>query len=330
MKALERLFGARAGARREADAADRSVERIVRATDRRLALVRGYRERLRAPVAVASRDLREAIRAIPGPAEVSPQSWVRDETVRALFATGSDAVTAACGDAGVGDFFALRPAGDCFGLLALRVVERRVLAPSLEGEIVQAEVARTTVSFSEPAILAPGPTETALREELLQRALEYLALRALARVAEVSARKRELEQERALLQAQLQVARRRGAGLGALDEPPAAPAGIAALTRDLEHTTRELEKAASRELLPALLDELHAVLGHPREHLTFSHCALTLDAMNFAVAPSPRAITPRVSILGLAGRGSFAVLVARFPRAAHRRDERLTDAAKYL
>ena len=334
MKVLQRLFGAgaRGAARQDADLADPLIDRIVRATDKRLVLVKGYRERLRAAVAAAFRTMHPLIERIPGPVEVSAQGWADDGTVRALFAHRDDAARASGEDARVRDFFASHPAGDCFGLLALRQVDRRVLAPALQGDLVQAEVARTTVSFTEPQVLAPAADEAGVRRELVERSLEYLALRALARVGGLRTQKRELEQERALLQAELHLAKRRGAGLGAIGELDEGDGGkdVATLEREIERTARELEKASSRQLLPALLDELRAVFGHSGEHLTLEPCTLSLDAMNFAVAPSARATTPRVSMLGLTGRGAFAVLVARFPRAALKSDNRLAEAAKYL
>ena len=334
MNVLERLFKPspeRAASRHDAELADPLIDRIVGATDKRLALVKGYRERLRGPVAAAFRALHPLIQQIPGPTEVSPQAWGRDETVRTLFAHGDDTAAAFGNEGDVRDFFALHPVGDCYAMLGLLQVERRVLAPALQGDMVQTEVARTTVSFTEPRVLSPSTDEAAVRDELTGRALVYLALRSLQRVGELRTQKRELEQERALLQAELQLARRRGAGFGAMDKPAgASPGDVAALEAELERNVHELEKAASRQLLPALLDELCAVLSQPAPHLTLEPCRLALDSMNFAVEPSPQATTPRVSILKLADRGPFAVLIARFPRAALRTENRLADAAKFL
>ena len=53
--------------------------------------------------------------------------------------------------------------------------------------------------------------------------------------------------------------------------------------------------------------------------------------MNFVVdAASPQAIVPKVAILKLVNRGPFAVLLARFPRAELRTDNRLAEAEKLL
>jgi hypothetical protein len=197
---------------------------------------------------------------------------------------------------------------------------------------MQVEVARTAVSFGEPKVLAPSLDEAAARSELGLRALEYLALRAMERVGAMRSERRGLEQERALLQARLQLARRQGRGLGGIASPAGEEgADPATIERDLARTVEALEQATSRDLLPALLEELLAALERPEGHLTIEACTLALDAMNFAVAPSPQAITPCAAVLSLANRGPFAVLLARFPRGELRaREDRLAEAAKYL
>lgn len=326
MSLLQRIFKP-AGDRAQAAEADALIDRLVAATDPRLSYMKGYRESLRAPVLAARDRMREAVARIPGPVEVSAKAWSADPTVRSLFARGTDIAPAFSTDAGVRAFFEAHPASDCIGMLGLEKRERRVLASALQGESVQAEVARTTVSFAEPQILAPGTDETAVRAELVQRALEYLALRALEHVGAAKAQQHELEKERALLQAELKLAARRGAGFGAL---AAGATPRADLERDLERTVHELESAASRKLLPSLIEELLQVLGRPDDYLTIQPCTLALDAMNFLSEPGPATTTPRVAMLQLVQRGPYAVLLARFPRAELRADNRLAEAEKLL
>ncbi len=325
MSLLQRIFGHSESHDGTAQA-DPIIDRLVAATDKRLSYVKGYRDMLRAPVLAAYGRMREAVARIPGPTEVSAKAWSDDTTVRALFAKGSDVAPAFSVDAGVRAFFDAHPASDCIAMLGLEQRERRVLTSALQGESVQAEVARTTINFANPQILAPGTDEVAVRAELVGRALEYLALRALERVGSQRAERHELEKERALLQAQLKLANRRGVGFGKLGTGAAA----ADLERDLERTVQELEQAASRQLLPSLLEELLAVLADPDPLLAIEPCTLALDSMNFATEPGPGAVTPRVAILRLVDRGPHAVLLARFPRAELRADNRLAEAEKLL
>jgi len=296
----------------------------VKATDHRLTLVKGYRESLREPVLAARERMLGAISRIPGPTEVSAKAWSRDDTVRTLFAKGADVAPAFSNDEGVRAFFALHPGADCVAMLGLEKRERRVLASALQGDSVQAEVARTTVSFAEPRILAPGVDEAAVRAELVMRALEYLAMRALEQVGAMRLQKQELERERALLTAQLRLATSRGAGFGSLAKPGPSKAE---LERDLERNVRDLEAAASKKLLPALIDEIVHVLGEADEWLAIEPCAFSLDAMNFVVdAAAPAAVTPAIAILTLARRGRFGAVIARFPHTELKAAASFADA----
>jgi hypothetical protein len=268
---------------------------------------------------------------VPGPVEVSARSWAQVEGLKPLFAHANDVAASWSGDEAVRAFFDRHPTSDCYGMLALLQSERRVSAVVQQGDM-QVEVARTTVSYSEPQVLAPATDEAAVRNELTLRALEYLAMRALEQVGALRAQKRGLERERALLQAQLQLAQRRGRGLGGV--AAAASAGgpdPREVERELTRTVGELQQVATRNLLPALLDAVLAALAAPEQHLSIEPCTLALDPMNFAVAPSPQALTPCVATLKLAARGPFAVLIGRFPRTALRPPEnRLAEAARYL
>ena len=319
---IEKLFGTSRSA--FAGEADPLIDRIVKATDKRLIYVKGYRESLRAPVIAARDALRHAVARIPGPVEASARGWSHDETLRALFAKSGEVSHAFSNDEGVRTFFAMHPASDCFAMLGLEKHEKRVLASAMQGDSVQAEVARTTVSFAEPQILAPAVDEPSVRAELVMRAIEYLAMRALERVGTMRLQKQELERERALLTAQLRLATQRGAGFGGIGREAASKAE---LEHDLESTVRELEAVASKKLLPALLEEIIQVLGNPGDLLTIEPCAFALDPMNFLVdAAAPQAVTPRIAILTLANRGAFGVVVARFPRSELKAAASFADA----
>jgi len=333
---LNRLFtpaADRERAARDAAAADPAIDRLVAATDHRLAYVADYRKVLRGPVIAARAQIAEAIARIPGPVDVGARSWSLDPTVRALFASGDEAVRCFSGDPGMRAFLEAHPAGDGYGMLGLLMNERRVIASAMQGDMVQADVARTTMSFSEAQILAPCADAAGVRSELVMRALEYLALRALERVGAQRAQKRELEGERALLNAQLRLAQRKGAGFGAISpvEGEGGTPGKAALERDLERVVAELEKSASRSLLPVLVEELVDVLQRWQPHLSIEPCTVALDSMNFLVTPGPEHPELGAAVLTLARRGPFAVVIARFPRAELRAPEnRFAEAAKFL
>jgi hypothetical protein len=333
---LDRFFtpaADRERAVRDAALADPAIDRLVAATDHRLAFVPDFRKTLRAPVIAARAQLAEAIARIPGPLEVGSKAWALDPTVRALFASSEDAARTFSSDAGMRAWFDAHPAADGFGMLGLLMTERRVIASAMQGDVVQADVARTTLSFSEPQILGPSADADGVRSELAMRALEYLALRALERVGAQRAQKRELERDRALLNAQLRLAQRKGMGFGAISpvEGEGGATDKAAIERDLERVVGELEKVASKSLLPVLLEELVEALQRWQQHLSIEPCTVALDSMNFVVPAGPDHPELGAAVLTLARRGPFAVVIARFPRSELRAPEnRFAEAAKYL
>jgi len=62
------------------------------------------------------------------------------------------------------------------------------------------------VSFGDARILAPATDPVAVRVELGKRAIDFLALRALAQMTAHAQERKDLEQERALLKVRLQLA----------------------------------------------------------------------------------------------------------------------------
>jgi hypothetical protein len=325
MGLLDRMFNLGDARAASADV-DGIIARLVKVTDKRLAYIPGYEAKLRAPVREARDRMREVVARIPGPTEVSAKAWGADPTVRVLFARAADVSPAFSDDANVRSFFEMHPASDCFAMLALARREKRMPTSEMQGEM-QVEVTRTTVNFTEPVVLAPATAEESTRDELVVRALENLAMRALERVGTMRAERRELEKERALLSAQLRLAQSRGAGFGAVG---AVGSTKAELERDLEQAVAELQRAAKVNLTPLLLDEMLAVFAAPGEYLAVEPETVAVDSMNFKVQPGPGAATPQVAVLKLARREPYAVLIARFPRAELKIVDRLAEAEKFL
>jgi len=332
MALLRRLLRPRAKREHDAGAVvDPLVDRIIAATDPRLAHLKESRRRLRAPVAEARTRFAEMVDRIPGPMEVGAAAWSSEPLLRPLFAQAADAAKVFNDDPDARAFLEAHPASDAFGMLGLKQEERRVLATVQQGSgMLQAEVARTTVSFGEPRILALATNADEVRPELVARCLEFLALRALEHVGSAKLQRRELEKERSLLQAELRLAQRRGAGLGGLGADSNAR-GMDVVERDLARVVGELSEAATTQLLPMLVDAIVESLAHSEKHLAIEPCTLALDSMNFVVPPSAQSVTPCAATLRLGERGTFAVLIGRFPRAEFRpAEDRLAEAARYL
>jgi len=333
---LDLIFGGGSASRvppKDDALAHEIVDRVVAATDTRLKGVAGYRRKLRESALVTLEHLRRMAQDIPGPVDVNTLAWTHDPTIRALFANAQDVPRTFSRDHGVHDFFARSVAPECLAMLGLAHAERQVFAPEQRGDSVQLDVARTTVSFGDARILAPGEDPMKVRIEFGKRAVDYLALRALDRMTAHEEQQKDLEQERALLKARLRLAEQGRAGLSSL----AASAGNevadrAALATRLEANTKALEGFAPTGLMSRFIDILRDVLGDPGAHLRLEPCVLTLDAMNYRVPDgSADSRTLNLQELRLPGRPPYAIMVARFPRnELLPLEDSLAQAERYL
>ncbi len=320
MGLLERIFGG--GAKNAAPGTDDAVartivDRVVDATDKRLKLVSGYEKSLHEAALVTFDHVRRLVLAIPGPFDASATSWAADPALRPFFANARDAPIAFSRSREVRKFFADSGAPDCIASVGFEHVERQVFAPVQRGEGVQCEVARTTVSFERPRFIATGNELRAVRIDLGKRAIDYLALRALDEITAVHERKKELEDERALLKMRHDLAMRGGRGLSALSSTGTLTASDStALKGELAANQRSLAAYAATGLMAKFVDIVRGVLMDPGAHLRFATSPMTLDAMNFKVADGEAGGT-RLAIqdLWLDDRGPFAMMLARFPRS---------------
>ncbi len=336
MGLLDLIFGGGAARRvppKDDAIAHEIVDRVVAATDTRLKGVAGYRKKLREPALATLEHLRRMAQDIPGPVDVNTRAWTHDPAIRALFGKPQDVPQTFSRDHGVRDFFARSVAPECLAMLGLAHSERQVFAPEQRGDAVQLDVARTTVSFGDARILAPGEDTMAVRVEFGKRAVDYLALRALDRMTAHQEQQKDLEQERALLKARLRLAEQGRVGLTSFAAPADNEvADRAAIAARLDANTKALEGFAPTGLMSRFIDILCDVLGDPGAHLRLEPCTLTLDAMNYRVADgSADSRTLNLQELRLPGRPPYAIMVARFPRSELLPPEdTLAQAERYL
>ncbi len=336
MGLLDRIFGG--GSQRRVPPKDDAiareiVDRVVAATDARLKGVAGYQKTLRDPALATLEHLRAIAQDIPGPVEVNTRAWTENRTIRALFANARDVPRTFSRDRGVRDFFAASVAPECLVMLGLAHAERQVFAPQQKGDGVQLDVARTSVSFGDARILAPGADPMAVRIEFGKRAIDYLALRALERMTANQEQQKELEQERGLLKARLRLAEQGRAGLSGLGASTGNEfADKAALAARVKENARALEAFSPTGLMSRFIDILRDVLANPAAHLRLEPCELSLDAMNFRVPrDSEDSATLRLQELRLPDRPPYAIMLARFPRnELLPAGDALADAERYL
>lgn len=318
MGILEWVFG---GAERKLPPKDEAIARaivgrVVEATDKRLKLVRAYQKTLREPALATLEHLRGLLQAIPGPVELSAAAWRDTPSLRPFFVKPDEIGMALGREWELRDYFERTRATDALALVGFERVERRVFAQAIEGDMLQSEVARTTVSFGKPRVLAPSGELPALRIEIGKRIIDFPALRAIERIAAIEDRKRELEGERALLRARLQLAERARRGLAQMQQSPEmlehAPADVA---NELAANEKALASFSATDLMGRFLEVLVEVLGAPEKLIRLETSELCVDATNYKCAvDTENAIALTLHEVHLSTLGPYPVFYARIPR----------------
>ena len=322
MSLLDRIFGNRKAPDAELGAiADAVIDRIVTATDKRLALVPGYRKTLHGGALASIDHFRALLQTVPGPIDVGAAAWAQDRSLRPLLAHAQDAPRAFSDDRAVRTFFTESVADQCLALFGLEHKERRVLAPAMVGGQLHKEVARTTVSFDHPRIIGPSAEMRPLRVELGKRMIDFLGMRAMEQVTARSDEKKALETERALLKARLKLAQGAGYGFSKLTAEGAPPrANAATIAHELAKVDKSLAAYSPTGLMKELLAIVRDTFAEPAAYIRYATSTLALDAMNFKVDSSetPEFSLPVVDLWLANSRGEvgpFAIIIARFPRS---------------
>jgi hypothetical protein len=313
------LFGNRSTADPEVGAAlDLLIERI----DPRLALVGGCRRTLGRPTERALRFARELVARLPAPIPLRAEDWSSEPRLRAFFAAARDIGGILARGTGVRAFFDGTSADEAYAILGMTRRETRVLTQALQGEVVQRDVPRTSVSFGDHRVSSPCATAAALRADLERRALEFVAERAAARLAALDGERKEREQERDVLKARMRLAGRAGHGLASADAE--------ALAASLAKCEARLAELAGD--LGARAKIVAETLAAPEQELRLAVHTLRLDQMNFVADAADGACAEVTFVEATSSAELSRVLV---PVKIHRAElaparDALADAEKYL
>lgn len=266
-----------------------TTDYVVRMTDPRLALVTRSRERLTPAVAESIRFLQRQRPLLPEAHPLTAQQWAQDPCLKCMFVTAQDIDKLLGGSAELRAFFARQPLlEEAHAVMSMALREQQVLGIALSGEMVQREVAQTTLSFSEHRIRLFGDTPQTLWRAIARRMVDELALLALGRInAEREARK-SLETDTTLLRARLRTFERRGAGVDSfLGESPApANSDTRKLLRQLEDNERRLKEMGGGDTqLERELELLRGVFADAARLIEIEARHLHVDDMNRVCPP---------------------------------------------
>ena len=299
-----------------------AIDKAVTLTNPRLKLVHSYEERLAPAVETSVHYLRQTLQTLPAAINMSAANWSADPTLRAFFVAASDIPGALARSSNLHTLFNKFPQFDeAYFILGMRYNEQRVLGVSLQGDVVQREVAQTVVSFSDPQARICGQRDTEVRLLLATQGYEYLVAQALAQIGDDRSERRELEDNRALIRARLRLLQQQGPGLGSVfGSAPASSGEQLKLEAQLLENERQLETIGSvQSALDAELEILREVLANPQRYISVEKKALRLSTMNVVLDQASTDVASDVvfSLAKLSGSHELqrAFVMARLARS---------------
>lgn len=277
------------------DGVNAAIERLL-ALHPQLGLARHCRKHLAPAVATSYAYVRALVDAVPAAREASAAAWDGDPYIHAWFAGPDDVALRISRSTDLRAYFADNgDAPEAYAVLGMELVERHVLGARAEGETMRRDVPQTTLGFGDHQVRMCGRVDAELREEIVRRLLDELALAGLARTAADKSRRAALERERALLKTRLQLLERQGRGIRSVigGDVASDPGELARLKERVEENACELAGLGLREdALERELGQVRALFAQPARHLSVSTRRLRLDRMNVVIEPGTPTGTP--------------------------------------
>jgi hypothetical protein len=285
MKLFDRLFNRRASEPQASREDVRQALKRIVAIAPQVRLASRFEARLAPVIGKTLGFARELVCALPPPRDATPGAWAGDPHLRAMFATPEDIVSVIGQSNEVRGWFDEHFTADhVHAVLSSRMIERRVLGSALEGGVMRADVARTTIGFEDKRMRICAETDDALRRDIVLRMVEQLTLEAMARFTAQEARREALNEERALLSARMQMLGRRGTGMGGLVSSVGTSGDMARLQRDVAENEAALAALGSRaQAVDVQLRTLVDLLAEPAALISVTPRTLCINQMNLLV-----------------------------------------------
>jgi hypothetical protein len=275
----------------------KAIDKALMLTNPRLKLLRGYSERLTPAVQTSIEYLRDQVLALPAVIDVSEAKWASSPVLRAFFAKAPEIPVALGHSQNLRTFFErFSDTDEAFVILGLNYSEQHIEGMSLQGDVIQRDIAQKVVDFSMPKTRICGHSEAEVWHLLGNQAFEYLVAQALIEIGELRSERQELEESRSLIRARLRILQMQGPGLGSLFG--AAPASLSAQqtleSRLLENERQLAELGGSQAILETELECLCAVLQAPARYLRFEPTRLRLSTLNVILDPADTSVASDV------------------------------------
>ncbi|WP_322012280.1 hypothetical protein [Paraburkholderia sp. J12] len=321
MGLLHRLWRPRAKAHPVTPQIRKLTERLL-VLSPSLKLAEGFRERVTPALARSIDYVSGVVRSLPPPHEASAANWLGDPYIHAFFAAPDEVARILSRSAELHAWFDAHPlAHETYAVMSMAMAERCTFGVEQVGDTVHADVARTTLSFDDHQVRVCGETESDLREQIVERVVEQIALEGLAQIGADESRRDALVEERALLKTRLQLLKRQGAGTHKMlgEREMDGVTEVIALQAAIDENAHALGALGLKtDALARELQVICDVLGHPEQHTHVEMKHVCLNPMNVvidaAAAPSGSAIVFPLARLPASPLGERAFSLVRFAR----------------
>ena len=316
MGLFDRLFG-----REPADSGDpllgRALDRTVEVVEPKLAVLPDWKRRLTPGVAAAIEFARAGAQTLRQVHDLSAAQWSADPLLRAAFANAGVITQVLARMRDLQRHFRSPTAGDdAYGLLGMSFAARKVLGAALLDGQVRHEVERTQAEFGDHRIPIVASSADELRQAVGVRLFNQLLLLATRDLASADARRKELNVERAMLQARLRMLDSRE---GTLLDDAADAADPLAQRAELQRRLDEMNAAMAHygggtEGLDRQLDIVREALISATRSIRIAPHALRIDAMNAVLAEGDGGGMPVEFVLAQSPEASRAFAAVRVRR----------------
>lgn len=316
MGLFDRLFGRQPAATAD-PLLDKALDRTVELVEPKLGLLPDWRKRLAPGVAAAIEFARAGAQTLQQVHDLSAAQWSTDPLLRAAFANAGSVTQVLARMRDLQRHFRSTTAGDvAFGLLRMSFATRKVLGAALVDGQVRHEVERMQAEFGEHAIPTVASSADELRQAVGVLIFNQLLLIATRDLASADARRKELNVERAMLQARLRMLEQREAAL--LDDADDAADPLAQRS-ELQRRLDEMNAAMTQygggtEGLDRQLDIVRDALISATQSIRIAPHALRLDPMNAVLAEGDGGGTPVEFVLAQSTALSRAFAAVRVRR----------------
>ncbi|WP_027357883.1 hypothetical protein [Desulforegula conservatrix] len=182
-----------------------AVDLVVKMSHPNVHYVPNYRKKLMPAVEHTLKYADELVAQMTTLVSIHADSWNKDPFLRKIFLNNRMFNKLFTENKALTEFFQKTGASRCCALLVMDRKDKNIFGAELEGEIINRDVLKTSISFSNHQIVVPSISEEETRKELSTRALILLTAHALEEIMSIIAWKKEMETEKKTLEVKLQI-----------------------------------------------------------------------------------------------------------------------------